>query len=128
MKAKALLKEILNTDYTLQYREKLIKEFAEAACKEPKELIINESEIYKTAMKKWGLEPQLDMVIEECSELTQAISKLKRNKADALSNVLEEIGDVEIMLSQMRYYFNGNLIDDWKRKKLETLKKMLGIK
>ena len=37
MKAKALLKEILNTDYTLQYREKLIKEFAEAACKEQRQ-------------------------------------------------------------------------------------------
>ena len=34
MKAKALLKEILNTDYTLQYKEKLIKEFAQTACKE----------------------------------------------------------------------------------------------
>ena len=34
MKAKEVLKEVLNTLNTLQYREKVIKEYAKAKCKE----------------------------------------------------------------------------------------------
>ncbi len=81
--------------------------------------------IYEEAVNQWGLEPQLDMVVEECAELIQAISKVKRGKKNSLDNLLEEIGDVEIMLQQMRYYFDEEKIDAWKEKKISKLKVML---
>ena len=57
----------------------------------------HEIEICQKAVNTFGEYTQLDMVIEEMAELTQAISKLKRNKEH---NVEEEVADVEIMLKQ----------------------------
>jgi len=61
--------------------------------------------------KHYGYGAQSNQLIEECAELIQAVNKHKRalaerdeNKHDiALSNLLEEIADVEIMLSQLKY-------------------------
>ena len=39
--AKDLLKQILNTDLTLQYREKLIIEYAESKCTEQRQFCAN---------------------------------------------------------------------------------------
>ena len=63
-----------------------------------KKLISEEkqTEICKKAINTFVEYTQLDMVIEEMAELTQAISKFKRDK---IHNVEEEIADVEIMLS-----------------------------
>ena len=41
MKAKEVLKEVLNTLNTLQYREKVIIEYAKAKCKEQREICSN---------------------------------------------------------------------------------------
>ena len=57
--AKELLKQILNTDLTLQYREKLIIEYAESKCANQREIcqqIFNTTDaqignVYKNAPK-----------------------------------------------------------------------------
>ena len=62
-------------------------------------------EICKDAIKLWGVDAQLDMVIEECSELIKAICKYKRShhkEIDSL-HVAEEHADVLIMLDQLSY-------------------------
>lgn len=51
----------------------------------------------------YGKEKQLDMLIEECAELIQAISKYNRGKS--FNCVAEEIADVEIMIEQIKYLF-----------------------
>lgn len=53
----------------------------------------------------WGVDMQLDMVIEEMAELTQAILKYKRarDKEQAISKIAEEHADVQIMLDQLAY-------------------------
>lgn len=51
------------------------------------------------------LYPQLDIAIEEMSELIQAICKQKRGKCN-LDNILEEIVDVEIMLEQLKMIYD----------------------
>lgn len=60
----------------------------------------------------YGYDPQSRQLIEEMAELTVAINKLWRKHeykatssdvAEAHFDVLEEIADVEIMLSQIKY-------------------------
>ena len=79
-----------------------------------------QTEICKKAVNTFGEYTQLDMVIEEMAELTQAISKLKRNKEH---NVEEEVADVEIMLQQVKLMslFDVKKIDEIKEQKLKRL-------
>lgn len=60
-----------------------------------------------SAIDKFGIKSQIDMAIEEMSELTQALSKFKRNKPN---NVEEEIADVIIMIEQLCLMFNNEQI------------------
>lgn len=78
----------------------------------------------------YGLTAQLDQLIEECAELIQAINKFKRSggkgqpiKADrteALTNLLEEIADVEVMLDQIKAFMSEESnINNIKNKKVQ---------
>ena len=58
-------------------------------------------DILEKAIEKYG-EKQLDQAQEELAELIVAISKYKRNENKfTISNVIEEIADVRIMLKQV---------------------------
>jgi NTP pyrophosphatase (non-canonical NTP hydrolase) len=57
------------------------------------------------AIEKWGASIQLIMCIEEMSELTKEISKYFRGK-DNKKDLIEEMGDVYIMLEQMKIIFD----------------------
>ena len=57
--------------------------------------------IWEKAVEKYG-EKQLDQAQEELAELIVAISKYKRNENKfTISNVIEEIADVNIMIKQV---------------------------
>lgn len=59
--------------------------------------------VLKQAIDTYGKDAQLDMVIEECSELIKAICKYKRNNVNEyFVEVLEEAADVRIMLEQIQ--------------------------
>jgi NTP pyrophosphatase (non-canonical NTP hydrolase) len=62
------------------------------------------SDKYDSALKEtskiWGGEFNLDMAIEECAELIQAIQHLRRNRCN-VSKVAEELADVSIMIRQL---------------------------
>lgn len=60
----------------------------------------------RKAIDAWGIEAQLDMAIEECSELIKAIIKLRRGKGSALE-VIEEAVDVANMMKQIEEIFAG---------------------
>ena len=70
-----------------------------------------EIRIMKSAIEKYGADAQLSMVIEECSELIQAICKYQRAKANTKTSrrdldkridaLIEEAADVQIMLDQL---------------------------
>lgn len=62
-------------------------------------------EILKTAIKQYGRDAQIDICIEEMSELTKALIKNRRCHGENLADVLEEIGDVRIMIDQMQMIF-----------------------
>lgn len=73
------------------------------------------NEIYKKAIDTYGKDKQLDVVIEEMSELTKEICKFKRGH-DNHQKIVEEIADVEIMLEQLK------MICDVKCSELEGVK------
>jgi len=57
-------------------------------------------------IQKYGESKQLDIAIEECSEMIKAISKYKRetdkeNISTRVSQIAEEEADVRIMLEQI---------------------------
>lgn len=80
-------------------------------------MIIREMNIYNEALIEFGISAQVDMAIEEMSELIQALSKFKRDKGH-IDNIQEEIADVEIMLEQMKMVFDPhNAISSVKKHK-----------
>lgn len=82
-------------------------------------------ELIKQVIDKYGVDAQVDMVIEECSELQKALLKYRRNPQEhEYNNVLEEVADVEIMLEQLRFIMGKGAwikIETFKVEKLERL-------
>lgn len=64
----------------------------------------DQNEILEEAVDKFGAMTQLDMVVEECAELIQAISKFKRYEGSEIDkNLIEEVADVSVMIAQIPY-------------------------
>lgn len=61
-------------------------------------------DLYKKAIEKFGIKAQTNIFCEECSGLMQAIFKSKRY-GKIQENFYEEIADVKIMLEQMFFAF-----------------------
>lgn len=77
-------------------------------------------ELYHKAIEKWGIDAQLWMVTEECSELLDAIAKYKRGRV-LPSAILEELADVSIMAEQIATYFDVAEFVRIKEAKLQRL-------
>jgi len=70
-----------------------------------------QNNILKAAIEKYGLDAQLDMVVEECSELIQAVQKYKRSRTiETVENILKEGSDVFIMLKQVELIFPNRMV------------------
>lgn len=72
-----------------------------------------EGEILQDAVDVFGAEQQMNMAIEEMSELTKAICKYRRAEDEAARelatmSIREEAADVGIMLAQLLLMFGGN--------------------
>jgi len=80
-----------------------------------------EQELYHKALKDWGIETQLDQLIEECGELIVAILHYRRNRC-AGDAVAEEMGDVQNCLNQFRDLFP---FEEIRQSKLDRLKTFL---
>lgn len=86
---------------------------------------IDEREIYRQALEKWGWLQKI-VAIEEMSELQKELCKNLRGRLGVYA-IAEEIADVEIMLEQMKLLFNiENDVNGWKEEKLKRLAKRLG--
>lgn len=87
--------------------------------------------IYKKALSKYGIELQMLVCIEECSELIKALTKYRRIGIDQeyeecgniVKNIAEEIADVKIMIEQVTMaldiYSEVNLQQMFKLERLE---------
>lgn len=80
--------------------EETIKELKESTDKPLKEFL-----------SEYGADAQVDMAIEEMSELTKAFLKWRRSRKNVMllkktsENIAEEIADVRIMLRRMELLF-----------------------
>lgn len=92
---------------------------------------LSRERILTAAIVKYGTIAQMEMAIEEMSELTKAICKYKRALGagnvtpDIEANIIEEMADVQIMLDQMKLIF-GPCWDE-ENKKLARLAQMMGL-
>lgn len=78
-------------------------------------------------LHKYGYQPQLLMVVEECSELQKAACKLLRNKTTLVSqseNFKEEIVDVIVMIAQA-VVMSGMSAEEINRRAQEKLDRTL---
>lgn len=76
----------------------------------------------------YGYEPQSNMLVEEMAELTQAISKYRRdNSKKNFDNVVEEISDVEVMLHQIKHLLgiNPKYVEKTKIEKVNRVKERI---
>jgi NTP pyrophosphatase (non-canonical NTP hydrolase) len=93
------------------------------------EFIMNneQTNLLHKATEKWGKTSQVMMALEEMSELSiELIKNINRNISNE-REILEEIGDVCIMLEQLKiiYGFSDKKLQDSMDKKLERLKNIL---
>jgi hypothetical protein len=92
-----------------------------------------EKEFLVRIVNAWGEDKQIDMMIEEMSELTQALLKLRRAKAKKdeelvfkmVDHVCEEIVDVSLMLEQMDVIFPTLPLIKWREYKIKKIEEKL---
>jgi len=78
------------------------------------------------AIDKWGEQSQINMAIEECSELVVKLAKRGRCvNGTTDEEICDEIADVEIMMEQLKLIFDDNLIEKRKKYKIDRLLRLL---
>lgn len=85
---------------------------------------IDRRNVYQQAIERWGIDSQVNQLIEECAELIVALNHARRVSWDGApaDHVVEELADVEIMLEQMRMIFDADRIDQVKLQKVLRLR------
>ena len=76
--------------------------------------IVIDEEIVKETIEYYGKEMQSIVVMEECSELIQAVSKELRGKSDK-DHLTEEMADVYICLELLKqmYEITDSDVQEW---------------
>ena len=74
------------------------------------------AEKIRAIARHYGKEPQIGVAQEECAELIQALSKIRRKgeTVKALNNLIEEIADVNIMCAQLEELFGVRASVAWR--------------
>lgn len=93
------------------------------------------ADIERKAIETYGEAAQIDMAIEECSELIKALLKRRRYQSAKLvqdcvcraldHDIQNEVADVQIMLDQLKMIFGPTLIEE--DAKLTRLADRLGM-
>lgn len=93
-------------------KEKVVEAFQDYLRRDEQLPRIKKPDVLRDAITTYGMAAQVDMAIEEMSELTKALCKERRTQlvpgkhAEAHANVIEEIADVAIMLKQLLVMFD----------------------
>ena len=84
--------------------------------------------IIAKSIKHYGEEIQSTVCMEECAELIQAISKMKRG-IDAKDNLVEEIADVLICIEMLKQIYNISdcSIENWIERKQERMLRRMEV-
>jgi NTP pyrophosphatase (non-canonical NTP hydrolase) len=73
------------------------------------------------ALELWGKDLQIDVAIEELSELTTELARMQRGTGDP-DAVVEEIADCEIILDQLAKMFGTGDVNDEIERKMHRLR------
>lgn len=89
-----------------------------------------DTDVLKRAITTYGKEEQMMMMVEEASELIQAINKVRRAKNDAeeieaMEHLAEEVADCFIVLMQMKLMVCKKRVDEILNYKMNRLKENL---
>lgn len=78
------------------------------------------------AIETYGEQKQMDMVVEECAELINAVMKFRRDRCE-VKDITTEMADVVIMIAQLARILNLNAyeLEDEIARKMDRLKKRL---
>ena len=92
--------------------------------------MVNENrDFYQRCIDVWGEDAQIKMCIEEMSELTKELCKNwrkgKHNTSEQIKNICEEIADVQNMADQMQMIFGEELVEKFRKEKIERTQKRL---
>lgn len=85
---------------------------------------IEQKDTCREILMRYGKDNQIDMCIEECAELIDALCKFKRNRI-GFKNVCSEIADVMIMATQMAMVFGEQKVTEIIAMKLDRQKKRM---
>lgn len=82
--------------------------------------------VIKEAIRKYGMNAQKIVAIEELAELQKELTKDLRGKGDR-EHLVEELADVEIVLEQIKIMFGVKEfeLERWTNKKTERLEERL---
>jgi NTP pyrophosphatase (non-canonical NTP hydrolase) len=87
---------------------------------------MDKTKVLKEAIQTYGQNAQIDMAIEEMSELTKALLKDRRSLKSQRLEVAEEIADVLITVEQLiMIYDNEELVNKTVNSKIARLAKRL---
>jgi NTP pyrophosphatase (non-canonical NTP hydrolase) len=82
--------------------------------------------LYRKLWRANGPDYQLNILIEEMSELTKAILKARRYKKKVTNKMIEELTDVKICAEQLEQYINEpEKMEKMRAFKLKRLKKLI---
>lgn len=92
--------------------------------------------IIEKAVETFGIDCQIEMLVEECSEVILAVQKLKRKshyqyypvtpqELHSYENIHEELADLSIMLDQMKVIFSVEKIMAYRSEKLARLEQRI---
>ncbi len=87
---------------------------------------MNNKNVYEKFIKLKGQDSQFHQAMEECAELIVALSHYVRNRKNSIEEVIEELGDVEIMIEQIKVIFGEDFeskVEKSKQKKFNNLLK-----
>lgn len=73
----------------------------------------------------YGRNNQLDILQEECAELIQAVSKIRRGTPGADEHFIDEMADVSIMLAEFLADFDDDEKTEYYKKVNEKLTRQL---
>lgn len=93
------------------------------------EMKIINKDVLDKAIKKYGVEKQLLVCMEEPAELIQAISKVERYPEDStrMQDLIEEMADVTICLEYLKLIYNirQEELDEWINRKVKRISKKI---
>lgn len=72
-------------------------------------------------MRYYGRNNQFDILQEECAELIQAVSKIRRGTPGAEEHFIDEMADVSIMLTEFLTDFDDDESTEYYKKVNEKL-------